>query len=102
MTNIERESTLGARLKVARLAKRDRQNDEGRAPKVPARASRYYHRLSCGKRIHVAIWQLHDGRFEAMVRGTSETFLGETWSEAFVRLAAHFEGVALSNVKIAR
>jgi hypothetical protein len=99
--NLEQETTVGARLKTARLAKRARQEGEGRAPKVPARASRYYHRLACGKRIHVAIWQLDDGRFLAMQRGRPAVFLGETCVEAFSRLVAFHEGVALSEVKFA-
>jgi hypothetical protein len=89
-------------LTAARLLKHGNADSRRPCAKPGTSASRFRHRLSDGRLLHLAVWQRRsDGKFCAIVRGRPEVFLGETHVEAISRLLPDFEGGALADVKIA-
>ncbi len=78
-----------AMLRAARMAKIPPINQ---AAKAPGSATRYYHTLSNGGALHLAVWQVRkDGAFQAIVRRVAGIFTGHTHEEAMRRLVEHYE-----------
>jgi hypothetical protein len=78
--------------RVARAVKHAHQPPNNKEVNAPAYASRYNHRLSCGKRLHIRLWQnKRDRKFYAIVRGYPEVFTGQTRDASFRRLVACHE-----------
>jgi|SRR5580704_374128 hypothetical protein len=80
--------------RAARAVKHAQQPPNSKEVNAPAHATRYNHRLSSGKRLHVKIWQNHrDRTFYATVRGYPEVFTGQTHDASFRRLVACHDGI---------
>jgi hypothetical protein len=87
------------RLAKARAVQNARRLAANQLPKAPSKASRYHHALASGKRLHVAIWQVPEGLFQAIAVGQPELFVGATRGEAFRRLVACHERCGVEDVE---